>query len=161
MNYSIRPLEVSEYGLLEVFLYEAIFQPDPEVRAPRSILKEPSVRIYIEGFGEKKEDRALCAQVGDRVVGIVWVRNIDAYGSIDDETPEFAISVLEAFRGKGIGSDLMREMLCLLKDEGFSKTSLAVQKANYAAKMYQKLGFRIIGENDEEWIMMRDLEILD
>lgn len=160
MEYIIRPLQVSEYELLEDFLYGAIFQPDPEVRAPRSILAEPSIRVYVEGFGEKKEDRALCAQVGDRVVGIVWVRNIDAYGSVDDETPEFAISVLEECRGKGIGSALMRKMLYMLKEEGFQKTSLAVQKANYAAKMYMKLGFQIIGENDEEWIMIHDLESL-
>lgn len=157
MQYLIRPLAVAEYSLLEDFLYEAIFQPDPSVRVPRSILEEPSLRVYIEGFGEKCEDRAFCAQVGRCVVGVVWVRNIEAYGSIDDETPEFAISVLEEYRGMGIGSELMRRMLHRLKTDGFPKASLAVQKANYAAKMYQKLGFRIIGENAEEWIMICDL----
>ena len=95
--------------------------------------------------------------MGRCVVGVVWVRNIEAYGSIDDETPEFAISVLEEYRGMGIGSELMRRMLHRLKTDGFPKASLAVQKANYAAKMYQKLGFRIIGENAEEWIMICDL----
>ena len=158
MQYLIRPLAVAEYPLLETFLYEAIFQPDPTVRAPRSILAEPAVGIYIDGFGEKREDMALCAQVEDRVVGVVWVRNIDAFGSVDDETPEFAISVLEGYRGNGIGSELMRKMICLLKEKGFSKASLAVQKANYAARMYSNLGFCIVGENEEEWIMIHDLQ---
>lgn len=32
--------------------------------------------------------------------------------------------------------------------------SLSVQKANYAAKMYLKIGFEIIRENEEEYIMV-------
>lgn len=31
------------------------------------------------------------------------------------------------------------------------------KKANYATKMYQKLGFRIIGENEEEYLMLKKL----
>lgn len=34
------------------------------------------------------------------------------------------------------------------------KTSLAVQKANYAVTMYKNVGFEIIDENDEEYIMV-------
>ena len=33
------------------------------------------------------------------------------------------------------------------------RASLAVQKANYAVKMYRKVGFEIVGENAEEYIM--------
>ena len=36
-------------------------------------------------------------------------------------------------------------------------TSLAVQKANYAVKMYRDVGFTVAGENDEEYIMVREL----
>jgi ribosomal protein S18 acetylase RimI-like enzyme len=32
-----------------------------------------------------------------------------------------------------------------------------VQKKNYAAKMYQKLGFEVVHENEEEYIMVCDL----
>ena len=76
------------------------------------------------------------------------------YGHVDDETPSFAISFLPDFRGKGIGTILMREMLSILKEEGFSQASLAVQKANYAVRMYRKVGFEIIDENEEEYIMV-------
>ena len=41
-----------------------------------------------------------------------------------------------------------------LKNAGFAQASLAVQKANYAVKMYRKVGFEIIDENDEEFIML-------
>ena len=37
------------------------------------------------------------------------------------------------------------------------KVSLSVQKANYAVKMYQKAGFKIVSENNEEYIMVADI----
>ena len=52
---------------------------------------------------------------------------------------------------------MMQEMLSLLKSKGYKKASLSVQKENYAFKMYQNLGFKIIGETEEEFIMMYDL----
>ena len=79
------------------------------------------------------------------------------YGHIDDNTPSFAISLYEEYRGKGIGTELMKTMLKLLKDKGYKKTSLAVQKDNYAVKMYKKVGFKIIDENKQEYIMICDL----
>ena len=66
----------------------------------------------------------------------------------------FAISLIPEFRGRGIGTRLMREMLSLLKGQGYKQASLAVQKANYAVRMYKNVGFEIADENDEEFIMV-------
>ena len=52
---------------------------------------------------------------------------------------------------------LMRDILVLLGEKGYSRASLAVQKANYAVRMYEKAGFRTVGENDQEYIMVCDL----
>ena len=38
-------------------------------------------------------------------------------------------------------TDMMKEMLSLLKTHGYKSVSLSVQKANYAAEMYQKNRF--------------------
>lgn len=51
----------------------------------------------------------------------------------------------------------MERMLLHLKETGYQKTSLAVQKANYALRMYLKVGFEIIDENEEEYIMVCEL----
>lgn len=48
----------------------------------------------------------------------------------------------------------MKEILALLKSHGYRRVSLSVQKANYAAKMYLKIGFEIIMENEEEFVMI-------
>lgn len=44
-------------------------------------------------------------------------------------------------------------MLRVLQRKGYKKASLAVQKDNYALRMYQKIGFKIIGEHTEEFLM--------
>lgn len=51
----------------------------------------------------------------------------------------------------------MIRMLELLKRQGYEKASLAVQKANYAVKMYEKVGFKTVAENAEEYIMVCEL----
>ena len=79
------------------------------------------------------------------------------YGHIDDETPSLAISLYKEYRGKGIGTLLMRDILALLREKGYSRASLAVQKANHAVRMYEKAGFRTVGENEQEYIMVCDL----
>lgn len=140
--------------LLTDFLYEAIFQKDSDNLAPRTILQEPALWIYIDGFGSKKDDHCLVAELDGKIIGAVWVRCIKAFGHIDDTVPEFAISTYPQHRGKGIGTELMRSMLEHLKSKGYHQASLAVQKDNYAVKMYQQVGFEIIGENEQEYKML-------
>lgn len=158
MNYIIRELREDEYHLLVDFLYEAIFQPDEVRLVPKSVIQKPELQVYIEDFGKKKDDFCLCAVVEQKVIGAVWVRNIKGYGSVNEVTPEFAISLFKSFRGYGIGTDMMKRMLDHLKNSGYSKASLAVQKANYASRMYQKVGFQVVDENEDEYIMIHYLQ---
>ena len=154
MTYSIRKLRPEEYGLLEDFLYNAIFIPEGTPLPPREIVKQPELQIYIKDFGSGRADFALCAETDGKVVGAAWVRIMDDYGHIDDDTPSFAISLYKEYRGQGMGTALMRSMLGELKNAGFTQASLAVQKQNYAVKMYKKVGFETVDENDEEFIML-------
>lgn len=157
MNYKIRKMKKSEYPLLSDFLYEAIFIPEGVEPPPRSIIDTPELQVYIKDFGELKDDKGLVAEADGKVVGAVWVRIMDDYGHIDDKTPSFAISLYKEYRGLGIGTAMMREMLSVLKKSGYRRASLAVQKANYAVKMYQDTGFKIVDENVEEYIMVNEL----
>ena len=150
----IRKLMTEERDLLRDFLYEAIFIPEGVEAPPRDIVERPELRIYYDDFSTGPADYCLVAEADGRVVGAVWTRIMHDYGYVDDETPSLAISLLPEYRGQGIGTRLMREMLSLLKEQGFRQASLAVQKANYAVRMYKHVGFETIDENEEEFIMV-------
>ena len=154
MNYIIRELRQDEIKVLDTFLYEAIFIPEGVVAPDIDIINQPELQVYIKDFGCNKGDMCLVAQVGQEIVGAVWVRIMNDYGHVDNETPSFAISLLKEYRNYGIGTDLMKQMLVKLKMQGYKQSSLAVQKMNYAVRMYKKVGFVIVDENDEEYIMI-------
>ena len=155
MQVETRALRNDETALLKDFLYEAIFIPEGVAPPPKDIVERPELRVYTDDFGTRRGDNCIVAAVDDRIVGAVWTRIMDDYGHVDDDTPSFAISLYKEYRGRGIGTRLMKEMLSLLRMQGFGKASLAVQKANYAVRMYEALGFCTVDENEEEYIMVR------
>lgn len=156
-NLIIREIRKEEYKILEDFLYEAIFIPKGTKKPPREIINNEELQVYIKDFGTDKNDNCLVAEYDNKIVGACWTRIMNDYGHIDNDTPSFAISLYEEYRGKGIGTKLMETMLKLLKEKSYQKTSLSVQKNNYAVKMYKNVGFGIIGENEQEYIMVCDL----
>ena len=154
MEYIIREIREDEYELLNDFLYEAIFIPKGVQKPPKDIINNKELQVYVKDFGTMPDDYCLVAEYDNKVIGACWTRIMDDYGHIDNESPSFAISLYEEYRGKGIGTELMIRMLQLLKEKRYKQASLAVQKANYAVKMYKKVGFEIIDENAEEYIMI-------
>lgn len=156
-NYIIRPIKNDEYKILDRFLYEAIFIPQGMEKPPFSIIEKPELQVYIENFG-RKDDYCLVAETENKIIGAVWVRIMDDYGHIDNNTPSLAISLYSDFRGQGTGTALLENMLLLLKSENYEKVSLSVQKENYAYRMYLKAGFEVVSENDEEYIMVCNLQ---
>ena len=143
--------------MLKDFLYEAIFIPEGMELPPREIIEQPELKLYYDGFGIGEADFCIVADDEGKVIGAVWTRIMNDYGHVDEETPSFAISLYKEYRGQGIGTKLMKEMLYLLKEKGYKRASLAVQKANYAVKMYENVGFKAVDENDEEYIMVCEL----
>ena len=158
-QYRIRALRPDETEVLKAFLYEAIFVPEGEISPPKSIIEKPELRVYTDDFGTKRDDNCLVAETEDeQVIGAVWCRIMNDYGHVDDETPSLAVSLYKEYRNRGIGTDLMREMLALLRDKGYVRVSLSVQKANYAVKLYKKMGFEAIEDKDGEYIMVCELQ---
>lgn len=157
MDYNIRKIEEKEYILLEDFIYEAIFIPEGVSPPPKSIINQPDLQVYIKDFGKEKDDICFVAETDNKVIGAVWVRDMNDYGHIEDGVPSFAISLYKPYRNYGIGTALMTTMISELRQRGYKKASLAVQKENYAVKMYRKVGFEVIRETEEEFIMVCNL----
>ena len=154
IRYNIRHIANSEYPLLDNFLYEAIFILEGAEPPSREIIKSPELQVYVQDFGTQQGDIGFVAEVEGNIIGAVWVRIMDDYGHVEDGVPSFAISLYKEYRGRGIGTAMMKQMLTELKVRGHKKASLAVQKANYAVKMYRNVGFEVVDENEEEYIMV-------
>jgi len=155
---TVREIEKRNHPLLGDFLYHAVFVPPGQLPAARDVIFEPDVYVYINGFGAGAGDCGVVAEEADgQVIGMAWTRIIPGYGHIDKQTPELAISVLPELRGQGVGSLLMARLFELLRERGYSRTSLAVQQQNAAARFYARLGYEVVGQNDEEFIMLKVL----
>jgi len=55
MNLKIRQIEVSEYSVLEEFVYHALFLPPGVKPPPREVIYEPNIYVYIKDFGGKDD----------------------------------------------------------------------------------------------------------
>lgn len=153
---TIRKIKPEEIGILEDLLYEAIFQPDPVRHLPREVIHRPELYVYIEGWG-KPDDLCLVAELDGRIVGGVWTRvfteTLPSYGWLDRAVPELAVSLFEEYRGQGIGTRLVQEMVQLLRQRGYSRVSLSVSKQNRAVRLYRAVGFEIVREDTEDYLM--------
>ena len=114
-----REIKSNEYDILKEFLYEAIYIPEGMAPPDRSIVELPELSLYYDNFGSHAADHCIVADDDGKIVGAVWVRIMHDYGHINDETPSFAISLYKEYRGKGIGTELMRKMLHMLKSHGY------------------------------------------
>ena len=147
---------------LEEFIYQAIYIPDGEQLPDRNVIYDPEIYVYVKDFGCQPGDHAVIAYDNELPVGIAWTRIIPAYGHIDESTPELAISMLPEYRGQGIGTFLMYELFKLLRQKGYTRTSLSVQKDNPAVSFYKRLGYVITEEKkdhigQEDYIMIKEL----
>jgi ribosomal protein S18 acetylase RimI-like enzyme len=155
-GFIVRGISKSEYPLLQGFLYHAIYVPEGTPNPPKEAIYNPDIFIYIENFGGM-HDCGIVADNGGKIIGMAWSRVIPAYGHIDNETPELSISVLPGYRNMGVGSALLTKLFETLQKRGYKKTSLSVQKSNAAVRFYKRMGYQIIKENAEDYIMLKEL----
>jgi GNAT superfamily N-acetyltransferase len=159
----IRNLEENEYEFLLDMMYESIYIP--QNKPPKEeLLNSPHIKKYHEGWG-RKGDRALIAFNKDnQPVGAAWYRlfkeNEKGYGYVDDNTPELGIAVIDAERGKGIGTLLMKKLFEQALKDGYTSVSLSVDPNNIkAVQLYKKLGFKQCGSSGTSWTYITFLRI--
>ena len=94
---------------------------------------------------EKRRSVQLLAFCDDLLVGIA---SVDFKDKIERHIGVFGVSVIKAFRGKGIGTQLMREVFCeaIRIQPGLEIMILWVFANNpLAITMYERFGFREYG----------------
>jgi ribosomal protein S18 acetylase RimI-like enzyme len=71
-----------------------------------------------------------------------------------DEIRVVDIAVAPAFRGRGIGSGLLRELLAEADAAG-KRVSIHVERSNPALRLYERLGFAPAGETGVHLLLVR------
>lgn len=141
-------------------LYEAIFVADNNKKPPKDIINKPELSKYTKDWYRNIYDIAIVAEYDNQLIGAVWGRTFNnenkGYGFVDDKTPEISMAVIENYRNKGIGSQLLEAIINKYRNLNIKALSLSVDRLNSAMKLYEKFGFVTVSE-DENPIMLLKL----
>lgn len=156
-----RPAGPNDVEFLKKMLYEAAaWNPDWPREQVIQALADPILERYHRGWG-RPGDVGVIAEIQGEAVGAAWFRlfTVDepGHGYVDERTPELGIAVLPLYRRKGIGETLLRALMSEARQEGFTALSLSVAPHNRSRMMYERAGFRKVGEEGESWVMRADL----
>lgn len=157
--YTIRPIIISDEPFLWEMLYHAIYVPSGEQPFPREIIYKPEIKKYVENWG-MPDDSGFISSHGKTPIGAVWLRkfteNDKSYGFLDDSTPELSIALLPMYRGKGIGTALLKQIF-ITASERYTSICLSVSLDNPARRLYEKTGFLPVKREGDSIIMLKHL----
>lgn len=146
--------EADEPFLLDM-LHEALFVPPGSPPLPRSVLTRPELARYVRGFGTRAGDIGVIAEDDGHPVGAAWVRLLTGaergFGHVDDQTPELTVAVTQGWRGRGLGTALLRALLARVP-----RMSLSCDVRNPAMRLYGRLGFQPVLELDTSTTLLLD-----
>ena len=151
MDFLIRPIIKDDEPFLWEMLYEAAHLGE-EGSTVQAVKNHPEIAKYVEGWGRVGDMGCVATLINsNQPIGAAWVRLLTGgnkgYGYVNDATPELAIAVLPEHRGKGAGTQLLKNLLAAAKDSYLS-VSLSTRVTNPALHLYERMGFKIIDGSD-------------
>jgi len=161
-DYIIRRVATTDEPFLREILYHAIYVREGTAPPPRDIINTPELARYVRDWG-RTDDAGLLA-IAERTqqpVGAAWLRLMTkdnaGYGYVDDDTPELSIAVLPKHRGRGIGTQLLTDLLREAKTR-YKAVSLSVSADNPALRMYERAGFNVVTKEEASLTMIKEFE---
>ncbi len=109
--------------------------------------------LFRRTFREQKAGRRLMllADLNNFPIGHIFIH----FKTNEPITPRaylYSFRVMEMFRGQGIGTWLIQEAEAITVEHQLNLVSIAVAKDNEGAfRLYQRLGYATIGEDDGRW----------
>lgn len=155
-----REYTVEDIPFLREMLFEAVFWSREEEEKPtlEEGLSYDYTKHILEGFGTRKGDIAVIAEMNSKRVGVAFIRYWDDVtnmrGYMSPDIPVLVVGVEKAYRRKGIAKDLIDFLKHTAVDHGISKISLCVTKSNIAYSLYLKSHFKIIEDIESSYIML-------
>ncbi len=137
MDYKIRDLTNTDESILWMMLMYAAHELSVDI-----VRSHPDLLRYVKDWG-RSGDIGLVAM--DNIpIGAAWLRLFSSenrgFGYIDEGIPELAIAILPEYRGQGIGTKLLTQIVERAKDL-YPAISLSVRDNNPAIDLYQRIGF--------------------
>ncbi len=68
------------------------------------------------------------------------------YGFVDPTIPEMSLAVVQAWRGRGVGTRLLNVLIANAREQGLASLSLSVEPDNGARRLYERAGFRQVDQ---------------
>jgi GNAT superfamily N-acetyltransferase len=153
LSFNVRPITATDEQFLWDMLYLAIYIPEGVTPPPRSIIHEPDIAKYVQGWG-RKGDEGLIALADEQPIGAAWLRffthDNPSYGYVADDIPELTMAMLSEHRGKGVGTRLLTDLL-----KQTPTMSLSSDPANPVMNLYKRLGFKEVGISGTSITMLR------
>jgi ribosomal protein S18 acetylase RimI-like enzyme len=126
----------------------------------RDIDGSPDITHYFSDFpGER--DFGLVDVDNETPRSLAWLaylpENHPGYGFVDADTPELSITTFEAYRGQGLGTALLEQLLDEARSRRVRAISLSVEDDNRARHLYERTGFVVVGRNGGSDTMLLEL----
>ena len=114
-------------------------------------------RRYLDGF-PAHGDVGVIALIDSTPVGAAWGRALPAeragYGFVASDVPELTLGVLPEARRRGVASSLMTAVVDITRQRRIAGLSLSVEDGNTARRLYERVGFEVVGRNGRSDTML-------
>jgi len=154
----IRPYRHSDIPFLKEMFYQSLFVPKDQPPFDKSVLDKPGLKKYLENWG-RPTDYGFVAIDQEQCIGAIWSRFFTSadpgYGFVKSEYPELGIALISKYRNKGIGSQLIQDLLDHLKQNKVDGVSLSVDARNPAFRLYKRLGFTETKKDGDSMTMVK------
>ena len=153
-----RHLTADDVDLVKWALVEAVsWNPDATLPPYEVLVDHAQLARYHVDWG-RPGDAGVAAELDRQPVGVAFYRLFTdedhGHGYVDAQTPELAIAVRDAFRGRGLGARLLDELAEMARQTGVERLSLSVDAANPARRLYERMGYREVARDETRGVVM-------
>lgn len=157
----IKEADSSDLPFLRQMLVEAVnWDLAKELVSVDELLGRPELRKILTRWGRRGDVALVMVDDNGVRLGACWYRcwteHDHSYGFVSEEAPELGIGVVPEYRGRGLGSRLIKELIAVAAAQGRRRLSLSVASENPAIRLYEKLGFRRYRKNGDSWTMIAE-----
>jgi len=138
----------------------ACWRPRAPVVSVDEVMGRLEFAHYVKGWPKPGDLGEIAEEEGP--IGAAWLRVFSeddpGFGFVDAQTPELGMGVVTPHRGRGVGAELLGAVIADAADAGLPGISLSVERDNYAARLYERFGFRRVGEVGGSFTMLLRFE---